>query len=180
MAQDADPAKGWTNTGRQRPSWAIAPEAGQESVWDYPRPPAIVDDTREVVVSLGVLEIARSRRSVRVLEPASPPTFYVPWADVTPDVLVPADGASWCEWKGQARYWSLVTDDGRVDEVAWAYPQAHAAFARLRDYVAFYPSRVECFVDGERVQPQPGRFYGGWITREVVGPFKGEPGTGGW
>ncbi len=180
MAQDTDAAMGWTNTGHQRPSWAVTPGAGQESVWDYPRPPAIVDDPREVVVRLGALEIARSRRAVRVLETASPPTFYLPWADVTPGVLVPAGGASWCEWKGAASYWSLATDDARVEQVAWAYPQANTAFARLRDHVAFYPSRVECFVAGERVQPQPGRFYGGWITREVVGPFKGEPGTSGW
>jgi uncharacterized protein (DUF427 family) len=179
-SQDHDSALGWSNTGRQRPPFAIAPASGQESVWDYPRPPCLVADPREVVVRLGDVEIARTRRALRILETASPPTFYVPLADVPAQFLAPAAGTSWCEWKGEARYWSVVTPTGRVDRAAWSYPSARAEFAAIRDHVAFYPARLECTVNGERVRPQPGGFYGGWITNDVVGPFKGDPGTGGW
>ncbi len=179
-ASERDSAMGWPHTGRQRPAWAIVPSPGQESVWDYPRPPRLAFDVREVVVRLGEVEIARSRRAIRVLETASPPTFYLPCDDVTPGLLVPAPGRSSCEWKGEARYLSVVTPDQRLAGVAWSYQKPPAAFSAIRDHVAFYPSRLECSVDGERVRPQPGRFYGGWITSDVVGPFKGEPGTGGW
>ncbi len=171
---------GWKHTGRRRPAFALAPGAGQESVWDYPRPPALAPDEREIVVRHGGVEIARTRRAVRVLETASPPTFYVPLEDVVPGVLVPADGASWCEWKGEARYWSLRTPGGLVESIAWSYSRPHDAFASIRDHVAFYPARAECFVDGERARPQAGGYYGGWVTSEIVGPFKGEPGSVGW
>ena len=175
-----DSAMGWSHSGRQRPAWAIAPAPGQESVWDYPRPPRLALDLREVVVRVGRVEIARTRRAIRVLETASPPTFYVPFDDVAPHLLVSASGRSSCEWKGEARYWSVVIPGQRLDGVAWSYPAPLAAFAAIRHHVAFYPARLECYVDGERVRPQPGRFYGGWITDDVVGPFKGEPGTGDW
>ncbi len=181
MGHDAQPSgPEWAHSGRQRPAFAVSPGPGQESVWDYPRPPRVVPDAREVIVRLGTVAIARTRRAVRVLETASPPTFYLPLADVRAEFLEPAAGTSWCEWKGEARYWSVVTPSGRVDGVAWSYPDPRAPFTALRDHLAFYPARIECSVDGERVRPQPGRFYGGWITNEVVGPFKGEPGTGGW
>ena len=164
---------------RVRPAFAIPPGPGQESVWDYPRPPVVRPDPREVVVSAGGVEIARTTRAVRVLETASPPTFYIPPGDVR-HPLEPAPGATWCEWKGQARYWTVVAGDDRLERVAWSYPSPAAPFESLRDYIAFYPARLACSVDGIRVEPQPGRFYGGWITPEVVGPFKGEPGTEGW
>lgn len=180
MSDEAADALGWANTGRQRPAFAMTPGPGQESVWDYPRPPQLVPDPREVVVRLGATEIARTRRALRLLETASPPTFYLPRADVQAAFLEPAAGTSWCEWKGEASYWSVVTPAGRVDGAGWSYPAARAPFAALQDYVAFYPSRLECLVDGERARAQPGGFYGGWITSDVVGPFKGEPGTGGW
>lgn len=176
----ANDTAGWTNTGVTRPDFALATAPGQESVWDYPRPPLVVPDTRVIEVRSGPLVVARTTRAIRVLETASPPTFYLPLADVRGDAIAPADGSSWCEWKGRARHWSVVTPAGLILRCAWQYPDAPAPFAAIRDCLAFYPSRLECFVDGERVTPQPGGFYGGWITREVVGPFKGGPGTGHW
>lgn len=168
----------WTNTGQQRPDFAVAPGPGQESVWDYPRPPALVRDNRTVEVKDGDCVIARTTAAFRILETASPPTFYLPADDVDFELLVETPGNSICEWKGMAKYWALARDPGVP--VAWAYPRPRARFDRIKDYIAFYPGRVICYVDGERVRPQAGGFYGGWITSEVVGPFKGEPGTGHW
>jgi uncharacterized protein (DUF427 family) len=162
-----------------RPVFAPRPRPGQESVWDYPRPPVLRPDAREVVVRAGSLEVARTTRAIRVLETASPPTFYLPPGDIQ----VPLEQAlvtTWCEWKGQARYWTIVAGDQRIERAAWSYPVPTAPFETIRDYIAFYPARLACWVGGIRVQPQPGGFYGGWITPEVVGPFKGEPGTEGW
>ena len=168
----------WKNIGRTRPENAIEPGPGQESVWDYPRPPALERDSRLVEVKNGDTVVAKTSAAIRVLETASPPTFYIPRADVDMDRLVEAAGTSVCEWKGQAVYWALQRAPGVP--VAWSYPRPRPRFDRIRDYVAFYPGRVECWVDGERVQAQAGSFYGGWITSEVIGPFKGEPGTGHW
>ena len=158
----------------------IKPRTGQESVWDYPRPPALVNDERLVVVKSGGFTLAESNRCLRVLETASPPTFYIPPADVDSESLLRAAGASYCEWKGSAQYWSLVNAPPGAGAIGWSYPRPAPAFAAIADYYSFYPAKVECFVDGERVRPQPGEFYGGWVTDEVVGPFKGDPGTGGW
>ena len=169
----------WKYTGQQRPSFAIAPDPGQESVWDYPRPPDIRADSREVVVTAGGREIARSESAARVCETASPPTFYLPPADITPDTLVPVGGQSYCEWKGAASYFALADDPAGMP-VAWCYADPSPAFTSLRNWLCFYPDRVECFVAGERVRPQTGGFYGGWVTDEIVGPWKGEPGSGGW
>jgi uncharacterized protein (DUF427 family) len=171
---------GWSHVGRQRPPFAVTPGPGQESVWDYPRPPRLAVDQREVVVKLDDVVVATTRRAIRVLETASPPTFYLPWADVTPGMLASAPGTSWCEWKGEARYWALVTAERREERVGWSYPAPRPGFAAIREHVAFYASRLECFVAGEHVRPQPGGFYGGWITSEIVGPFKGELGAAGW
>ena len=171
----------WKHIGRSRPPFAIEPAPGQESAWDYPRPPVIADDPREIVVAAHGVEIARTRRAKRVLETASPPTFYLPPEDVRIDLLHRATGRSFCEWKGAAAYWShVLPDDTRLDSCAWSYETPTSSFASIRSYLSFYPGRVECAVDGVRVQPQPGGFYGGWITPDVVGPFKGEPGTEGW
>ena len=161
-----------------RPDFAEAPGPDQESVWDYPRPPAIRRDTRLIEVRSENVVIAKTKSSFKVMETASPPTFYIPPEDVDLDAFVRLAGATICEWKGAASYWALGTDLDRP--VAWSYERPRARFEMIRGYLAFYPGRVECFIDGERVQPQPGRFYGGWITSEVVGPFKGEPGTGHW
>ncbi len=168
----------WKNTGNTRPDNAIEPGPGQESVWDYPRPPALRRDNRLVEVKDGDSVIARTTAALRILETASPPTFYIPVADVDMDQLIEVAGNSVCEWKGQAVYRALVRQPELP--VAWGYPRPRARFDTIKDCIAFYPGRVDCYVDGERVQPQAGGFYGGWITSEVVGPFKGEPGTGHW
>ena len=171
---------GWRYVGKERPPFAATSKPGQESVWDYPRPPRLEQDRREVVVRVGQTEVARSERSCRVLETASPPTFYLPPEDVRVELLEPSAGSSHCEWKGVARYWRLKTLDGEREPVAWSYADPLPAFEKLQGYLAFYPGRIECFVGGQRVVPQAGSFYGGWITPEVVGPFKGEVGSEGW
>ena len=168
----------WAHDGSRRPPIAIAPGPGQESVWDYPRPPRVEADTRLVEVKAGDVTLASTRRALRVLETASPPGFYLPAVDVDRSQLQRVPGRSLCEWKGAASYWSLA--DAASPSVAWTYDDPLAAFAALRGCFAFYASRIACYVDGERVTPQPGGFYGGWVTREIVGPMKGEPGTGHW
>jgi len=149
-------------------------------VWDYPRPPRIEQDWREVLVKHADTLLAQSTRALRVLETASPPTFYLPPGDVRLDRMQPASGSSLCEWKGQARSWSVALPDTRLRNAAWSYEDPYPQFADLAGYLAFYPALVECYVDGDRVQPQSGGLYGGWITPEIVGPFKGEPGTESW
>lgn len=171
---------GWRYTGTDRPPWAAPVRAGQESVWDYPRPPIVVPDSRTVVVRLGPVVIARSSRALRVLETASPPTFYVPSDDVERRLLEPAPGISRCEWKGEASYWSVVLPDRVLGQAAWCYPDPFPGFEGIQGCFAFYPSRLECYVGGERVRPQPGLFYGGWVTSDVAGPFKGEAGSQRW
>jgi len=154
---------------------------GQESVWEYPRPPSATVTGRRVEVAVGGQVIASTDRAVRVCETSHPPVFYVPRDDVAPDVLAPGAGSSWCEFKGAATYWDVVVDGVRHPAVAWSYEQPTAGYEQLRGALAFYPSRVQAAtVDGEPVRAQAGDFYGGWITAEVVGPFKGEPGTRGW
>jgi uncharacterized protein (DUF427 family) len=170
----------WEWTGRERPPFAEPPAPGQESVWDYPRPPALVPDAREVIVRVSGVEIVRTRRALRLLETASPPTFYLPFADARRDAFVPASGASFCEWKGAARYWTIVAGGVRLERAAWSYDTPAAPYELLRDHVAVYATHAECLVNGERARPQDGGFYGGWVTSELVGPWKGGPGTGGW
>lgn len=170
----------WTWTGRVRPPFADVPTGTQESVWDYPRPPVIHADTREVVVRVGGVEIVRTRRALRLLETASPPGFYLPFDDCLRDAFVPAAGSSHCEWKGAAQYWTIIAGGTRLSRAAWSYPTPAAPFGALRDHVAVYATVAECVVDGERVRAQDGGFYGGWVTDEIVGPWKGGPGTGGW
>ena len=159
----------------------VPPGPGQESVWDYPRPPSLAVTPRHVVVELGGEVIAETTRAFRVCETSHPPVYYVPRADIVQGVLRPSAGGSFCEWKGQASYLDVVGDDRVICGAAWTYERPiEDAFADLAGAVAFYATELECTVDGERVRPQPGGFYGGWITSELVGPFKGEPGSGGW
>ena len=154
---------------------------GQESVWDYPRPPSAEVTGRRVVVEFAGRVVADTRRAIRVCETSHPPVYYVPRDDVAEGVLQRAGGGTWCEWKGVATYWDLVVDDRREAAVGWSYEDPSAGYEHLRSAVAFYPARVDrALVDGAQVRPQPGTFYGGWITDDVVGPFKGEPGTLGW
>jgi uncharacterized protein (DUF427 family) len=157
----------------------VAP--GQESVWDYPRPPAVRACDERIVVILGGVEICETTTSFRVLETSHPPTYYLPRAAFVPGSLQATDGGSFCEWKGRASYLDLVGGTSISRRAAWYYASPSAAYATLRDHVAVYPGLVDqCTVDGERVVPQPGGFYGGWITSNVTGPFKGVPGSSGW
>jgi uncharacterized protein (DUF427 family) len=154
----------------------------KESVWDYPRPPRIERLDRRVRIEHGGELIAESDRALRVLETASPPTIYVPAADVRTDLLSEiAAKHSVCEWKGRASYFDLAAGGRRSEAAAWHYPEPRDAFAELRDHIAFYAGRVDAaYLGDERVRPQGGGFYGGWITDEIEGPFKGEPGSEGW
>ncbi|MFF5173210.1 DUF427 domain-containing protein [Micromonospora sp. NPDC000089] len=152
-----------------------------ESVWDYPRPPRLERTGRRIGIRHAGVTVVDSDRCWRVLETSHPPVYYVPREDVTGGRLVSARGRTRCEWKGEASYWDLLVGEARVREAAWSYERPDPAYAELAGAVAFYPGRVdECTVDGERVEVQPGDFYGGWITSDVTGPFKGAPGTLGW
>ncbi|BDP42735.1 hypothetical protein DAETH_27040 [Deinococcus aetherius] len=165
---------------RSRPL-PIPPGPGQESVWDYPRPPRLERTSARLEIWLSGVKIAETTAAFRVLETSHPPTYYLPPEAFLPGVLVPAGGGSVCEWKGEATYWTLRAGGKTAEAAAWSYERPNPAFAPIAGHVAVYAGRVdECWVDGDRVTPQPGGFYGGWITSNVVGPFKGEPGTLGW
>ena len=153
-----------------------------ERVWDYPRPPALVPCDRRVRVVVGGVVIADSTAALRVLETSHPPTVYVPPGDVLSDALAGSRSPSTvCEWKGRATYLDVVAGDRRVAAAGWTYRQPVARYAALRDHVAFFPGRVdEAWLGDERVVAQDGDFYGGWITSDLVGPFKGAAGTLGW
>jgi uncharacterized protein (DUF427 family) len=155
----------------------IEPAAGQESVWDYPRPPRLEPVKDRVRVELRGRTIADTTSAYRVLETSHPPVYYVPRADIDGSVLTPAVGSSVCEYKGVARYLDV---DG-VPAAAWCYPSPSQGYGPMADHVAFYPAKMDvCWVGDEQVQAQEGDFYGGWVTSDVVGPFKGAPGTWGW
>lgn len=165
---------------RRRPDTAVEPGPGQESVWDYPRPPRVEPVHGPVRVELDGTVIAETSRALRVCETASPPTYYIPPEDVDVDRLRPSPHRSVCEWKGSAVYWTVATEGASAVDAAWSYPNPTQGFEAIKDHLAFYPQKVDAWVGDERVRPQPGSFYGGWITPELVGPFKGEPGTEGW
>jgi uncharacterized protein (DUF427 family) len=158
-----------------------APGPGQESVWDYPRPPRLEPSDRRIRIRLGGRLIVDTTAALRVLETSHPPTWYVPLAALRDVGVSPTARTSVCEYKGLARYLTLTAGDRVEPEVAWTYPEPVAAYAALAGHLAVYPGRMDaCMVDDEEVVPQPGGFYGGWITADVVGPFKGGPGTLGW
>jgi uncharacterized protein (DUF427 family) len=157
------------------------PGPGQESVWDYPRPPRLEPTTRRLRVVLGGEVIAETARALRVLETSHPPNYYFPPDDVRDGALEPSEGASFCEFKGRAHYFTVRGGDRVEPRAAWCYARPSPAFEPISGYVAFYASRVDaCYVDDELATPQLGSVYGGWITGDVVGPFKGGPGTRGW
>lgn len=159
----------------------VPPGPGQESVWDYPRPPRVERSGAVVEVELGGRVVATTDRALRVLETSHPPTYYLPPDAFEPGTLREAAGATWCEWKGRASYYDLVAGGRVAPSAAWTYPTPSPGFAVLAGALAVMPGLVDrCTVDGEVVVPQPGGFYGGWITSAVVGPFKGGPGTAGW
>lgn len=159
----------------------VEPGPGQESVWDYPRPPRLEPTDAHVRVEFAGATVADSRRAIRVLETSQPPAFYIPPEDVDLELLVPTPTRTFCEWKGHAVHHTLRVGDREAIDAAWSYPSPTPAFEPIRDHLAFYPQRVDaCYVDDERVEPNDGSFYGGWITSRVVGPFKGGPGTAHW
>jgi uncharacterized protein (DUF427 family) len=154
---------------------------GQESVWDYPRPPAIDPSDEHVVVTHMGVVIAESRRALRVLETSHAPVYYLPPEDVVQAYLQPIERRTYCEFKGVAAYADVVVGDARSPAACWFYPRPTAGFAAIAGYLTFYPSRVDRItVDGEVVRSVGGDFYGSWVTSRVVGPFKGGPGTEGW
>ena len=174
---------------QQAPDNSVRAESSeQESVWSYPRPPKLEPTVRHLrVVHAGVV-VAETRRGMRILETSHPPVYYLPPQDVRTDLLQPSQRrGTFCEFKGVATYWNLVltgvasTSSKSVPDAAWSYASPSPAYLALKDHLAFYASLMEeCWVDGERVVPQPGDFYGGWITSHIKGPFKGAPGTLGW
>jgi len=154
---------------------------GQESVWDYPRPPRVEHVDVRVTIDLGGERVVDTRDVVRVLETSHPPVYYLPIGAFRPDALVTAHGSSFCEFKGAARYLSVRGGGTVAERAAWNYPSPSSGFEALADRVAVYAGQMDaCTVDGEQVVPQPGRFYGGWITTNVVGPFKGGAGSLRW
>ncbi|MDJ0832189.1 MAG: DUF427 domain-containing protein [Gammaproteobacteria bacterium] len=157
------------------------PGPGQESVWDYPRPPALRRCAKRVRILLDGKTIADTRAALCVLETSHPPGYYLPPEDIAMDLLHPASGNSFCEWKGIATYYDIEHAGGVHRAAAWTYLEPTPRYAELARYVAFYPRLMDaCYVGEEKVRPQPGQFYGGWITADLAGPFKGEPGSAGW
>lgn len=166
---DPEPAAGVASNGLPR-----------ESVWDYPRPPRVETVNRRVRVICAGETIVDTDRACRILETAGAPTIYVPPEAVAEGALEPSEGSSVCEWKGIARYFDVVGGGGRAERAAWVYPDPAGPYRTIAGWPSFYPARVECLLDDEEVRSQPGGFYGGWVTAEICGPIKGEPGSGGW
>jgi uncharacterized protein (DUF427 family) len=159
----------------------IVPGPDQESVWDYPRPPRLERTSKRIQIIFNGEMVADTALAWRVLETSHPPVYYLPPKDIKMEYLHAAGGGSWCEWKGQAVYYDLLVGERTAPRSAWAYPKPTADFIPLKDHLAFYAWAMDqCLVDGELVMPQPGNFYGGWITSDIVGPFKGTPGSSGW
>lgn len=165
-------------TGRRRIG-AMRVTTTSESVWDYPRPPRVEPDGRRIRVLSSGRTVALTTRSSRVLETSHPPVFYIPPEDIDMTVLSIGERTTFCEYKGQATYWDLASGS-HIDSVAWSYESPSPGFGAIKGWLAFYPSKLDCFVGHEQARPQEGDFYGGWVTSEIRGPFKGGPGTFGW
>ena len=171
----------WRDTARRRPRDVPRPGPGQESVWDYPRPPAVVACARPVRVEFAGEVIAATDGALKVCETASPPTYYLPPGDVRRECLIASGRRTLCEWKGQASYFHVRIGERQADDAVWCYREPWPGFEAIAGYLAFMPGAMDaCWVGEDQVTPQPGRFYGGWVTPDVLGPFKGEPGTGHW
>ncbi len=186
MSDQREPP-GWVLAAREqwvdseRPESIVEPGPGQVSVWDYPRPPRLEDVGKPVRVEFGGVDIANTERARRVCETASPPTYYIPPEDVAMDYLRPLSRSSMCEWKGEAAYFDVVVDGRNAPAAAWCYPKPYIEFTGIAGWIAFMPRAMDaCYVGDDRVVAQPGGFYGGWITPELTGPFKGMPGSGHW
>ena len=170
----------WHFNGKKRPSFAIIPQNNQESVWDYPRPPMLRSDPRTVTILANNKKIIETTEAIKVMETASPPTFYLPKHTIEKSLLRPSGKTSFCEWKGEATYFDLILDDHVTRLICWSYENPKKHFSVIKGYLAFYPSLADCYINNEKVRSQVGGFYGGWITNEIVGPFKGDPETGSW
>lgn len=158
----------------------IEPRPGQESVWDYPRPPRLERGDKTIEIHFDGQILVKTNHAYRVLETSHPPVYYIPLEDVSEQMLRPVAQTSFCEWKGTAHYYDVVSGEKTAESAAWFYPDPTSAFKKIKGYVAFYPSQMDaCFVDGERVRAQEGDFYGGWITNDIVGPFEGGAGSPG-
>jgi uncharacterized protein (DUF427 family) len=159
----------------------IQPGPGQESVWDYPRPPKIENTQKCIKIVFNDIIVAKTEQAKRVLEKSSPPVYYIPPEDVHTEFLSPAENKSICEWKGEANYFHLTIGNKQARYACWTYPNPVPAFAEIKNYLAFYAGKMDaCYIDDERVTPQPGKFYGGWITKDITGPFKSEQGSDLW
>lgn len=180
MSQDEHAARRQHYRGlkRRRPAQVVQPGPGQESVWDYPRPPIVQSVAQPVRVEFAGLTLAST---LRAIETAGPPVYYLPPQDVQMRYLHKTSRTTFCEWKGLAHYWDVQVGDRLVHDAAWSYPHPEDGYQQIKDYLAFYPTKMDaCFLGDQRATPQPGGYYGGWITPEIVGPFKGEPGTENW
>jgi len=159
----------------------VKPGPSQESVWDYPRPPKLEDCPELIRVIYNGIEVARTRKAKRVLETSHPPVYYIPPQDIHMEYLKRVSGTTYCEWKGRAEYYDVAVGEKEAPRAAWSYPDPTDQFKSIANYVAFYAHKMDaCYVGDEQVDPQKGGFYGGWITSNIVGPFKGETGSAGW
>lgn len=159
----------------------IEPQPGQESVWDYPRPPRLDASSQHVQVVFNGETIADTYRAMRVLETSHPPVYYLPPADLRMECFSRTSRRTFCEFKGNATYWTIRVGNHEAVDAAWSYESPSEEFETIQNYIAVYPSRMDaCYINGEQVQAQAGDFYGGWITSQIVGPFKGSAGTWGW
>jgi uncharacterized protein (DUF427 family) len=159
----------------------IKPKAGQESVWDYPRPPKLEPFQGNIRIIFNNVTILQTTSAYRVLETSHPPSYYLPTGHFAPGVLRPSLGHSMCEYKGRASYLGISVNGKIAKKAAWTYPEPRPSFSPIKDHVAVYAHMMDaCYVNGEKVQAQEGDFYGGWVTSSIVGPFKGAPGTWGW
>jgi uncharacterized protein (DUF427 family) len=169
----------WAYRGQERPPFAEPVGPGELSVWDFPRPPLLEPVPETLRVLRAEIEVAHTVAGSRVLETAGAPTYYFPPADVRQELLVPLEATSICEWKGIAASFALVDDPSRMP-VAWSYVETFEEFSEIQGWFAFYPGRLSCYLGLELVAPQPGGYYGGWVTKDLKGPIKGEAGTGHW
>jgi uncharacterized protein (DUF427 family) len=159
----------------------IKPKPGQESVWDYPRPPRLAESDAHITIIFNNEILADTKNSKRILETSHPPVYYLPPEDIAMKYLKKVSGKSYCEWKGVASYYSVEVGDKILEKIAWYYPDPMSDYSLIKNHIAFYAAPMDqCRVNGEIVKPQPGGFYGGWITSNIVGPFKGNPGSFLW
>ena len=166
----------WRYTGTTRPPFAVTPQPGQESVWDYPRPPLLENVSHQLSIRIGDQIVAQTTHGKRVLETAGAPTYYFPPQDVAMDLLQFGAASSVCEWKGLAQPFNVKN----IANAGWRYIEMFPEFTDIYQWLSFYPSKIDCFIDDELVEPQPGGYYGGWVSRNIVGPIKGGPDSHGW